>query len=320
MTTAAREEMAAKPRFARVRAIVNPKSGGNGGADDSSAAAEIEAVLDHVGVRAEVVETRSEDDARAATGEAVRSGFDVVIAAGGDGTIGTVATELLGGATALGILPRGSIMNIPRMLGIPHDMAAAAQILATGTVRTIDVGDVRGRPFFESGSVGMNAAMFREAHRFQGGERGSVLRTVWVALRYRPARMRIELDDRIVRTRALAITVANGPYTAAGMTVAPDARLDDGRFDIRIFERYSKLELVRHLVSIAFGRRRYEPRVRSYRSSFARVSSASPLPTRADSHDTGETPIEFRVRPGALRVIVPPDGLPDGAPELPSDR
>lgn len=302
-----------RPGRRRVRVILNPTAGRRGLPTPSPTAADIDALLAHVGIDADIVDGDSEDVARAAVGEAVRAGDEVIVAAGGDGTIGLVATELLGSQTALAILPLGSIMNIPRSLGIPRDLAGAAAIIATGIVVPIDVGEARGRPFFESGSVGMNAAMFREADRFQGGQRTSLFRTLWVAFRYRPARMVIELDDRLVRTRALTLTVSNGPYTGAGMTVAPDARLDDGRFDIRVFERFSKWELVRHLASIAFGRRQYVPRVSTFRSRHVRITSAHPLPARADSRDLGTTPVEFRVRPSALRVVVPRHGLPDDA-------
>jgi YegS/Rv2252/BmrU family lipid kinase len=270
----------------------------------------IVAALDAVGLDAEICVTQSPDEARALSGEAVRAGCELVLAAGGDGTIAVVASELLGTETALGVLPLGSIMNIPRMLGLPRELQAAAAVLASGVVRPIDVGETRGGPFYEAGSVGMNAAMFREARKWEEGDRASFLRTIWVAFRYRPARMRVELDDRIVQTRALTIIVSNGPYTGTGMTIAPGARLDDGRFDIRVFERFSKWELIRHLGSIAFGRRAYAPRITTYRSTFARISSRHPLPARADSRDLGSTPVEFRVRPGALRVVVPPEGLP----------
>ena len=97
------------------------------------------------------------------------------------------------------------------------------------------------------------------------------------------------------------------------MTVAPDARLDDGCFDVRVFGRFSKWELLRHLASIAFGRRRYAPPGRRTARGGS-ASPAHPLPSRADSRDLGTTPVEFSVRPRALRVIVPPDGLPIGAP------
>jgi diacylglycerol kinase (ATP) len=302
------------PTRGPIRVIFNASAGTKGGILTNGATkADIEAVLDQVGVEAEVVESGSIDQTRRLTSEAVQGGHAAVVAAGGDGTIGAVATELLNSATALGVLPHGSIMNIPRMLGIPRDLPGAAAVLANGVIRRIDVGSVRDRPFFEAGSVGMNAAIFREAQRFEAGDRGSIPRTLWAAIRYRPARMEIALEEGVVRTRALVVTVANGPYTGAGMTVAPDARVDDGRFDVTVFEHFSKLELIRHLGSIAFGRHRYVPHVSTYRSAFARISSMRPLPARADSRDLGTTPVEFRVLRAALPVIVPADGPPKGA-------
>jgi diacylglycerol kinase (ATP) len=298
-----------------IRVIFNDVSGSKGGISTNGATkADVEAVLRDVGVDAEILESSSADEARRLTAEAVQRGYAVVVAAGGDGTIGIVATELLNSGTALGVLPRGSIMNIPRMLGIPRDLSAAAAVLVCGAIRRIDVGEARGRPFFEAGSVGMNAAMFREAHRFEKGDRASIPRTIWAAIRYRPARMEIVTDNQVVRTRALVVTVANGPYTGAGMTVAPDARIDDGRLDVTIFEHFSKWELIRHLFAIAFGRHRYAPHASTYRSTYARISSVSPLPARADSRDLGTTPVEFRVLPAALPVLVPADGPRKASP------
>jgi diacylglycerol kinase (ATP) len=291
----------------RFRVIWNPSAGSKpvppgGGLD----AAGMQALMARHRLGDELVETTSEDDARAAVRSAIRDGVDVVVAAGGDGTIGLVASELLRQPIALGVLPLGTVMNVARMLGLPRDPDAAASVLATAPIRTIDVGEARGRPFFEAGSVGMNAAMFREAQRFDEGDWLSILRSVWVALRYRPARMMIELDDREARTRALMVTVSNGPYTGAGMTVAPDARLDDGLFDVRVFRGFSKPELLRHLASIAFGRRRYSPHIETHRSRRVSIRGRHPLPCRADSRDLGVTPVEFAVLPAALRVVCPP--------------
>ncbi|HEX3428548.1 MAG TPA: diacylglycerol kinase family protein [Candidatus Limnocylindrales bacterium] len=254
----------------------------------------------------ELVATRTPDEAREQAADAVRRGYDLVVAAGGDGTVDVVAEQLLDRTTALGILPLGTVMNVARSLGLPRDLDAAADVIAGGVVKPIDVGEVRGRPFFEAASVGMNAAMFREAQRFEQGDLLSIVRTIWVAFRYRPARMSIELDDRRIQTRALMVTVSNGPYTGAALTVAPEARLDDGKFDVRVFRRFSKLRLIRHLISIAFGRYRFAPEIDTARSSVVRIDSATPLPARADSRDLGSTPVELRVRPGALRAVVPP--------------
>lgn len=289
---------------ALVRVIWNGSAGAKGGLPTNlSGEADLRAMLAEYGLDDDVVASDSPDDARAATRAALAAGARIVVAAGGDGTTGTVATELLGSETALGILPLGSVMNIARSLGIPRDLGAAARVVADGATRAIDIGEVDGEPFFEAGSVGMNAAMFREANRFDDGDWSSIVRTIWVALRYRPARMTVELDDQTIHTRALMVVVANGPYTGLGMQVAPLARLDDGRFDVRVFRGFSKWELIRHLAGIAFGRYRYTPHVSTFRSTRVRITSVRPLPARADARDLGMTPVTFLVRPRALLVV-----------------
>jgi len=291
----------------RVRVIWNQGAGSKGGIPTNGCTRdELVDLMARHGLGDDIVESTSEEETRDATRQAISDGVDVVAAAGGDGTIGLVATELLGTPVALGIIPLGSVMNIPRMLGLPRDREEAASILAAAPIVPIDIGEVDGEPFYESGSVGLNAALFREAARFDQGDWLSIMRTIWVALRYRPARMVLELDGgRRIRTRALMVTVSNGPYTGAGMAVAPDARLDDGRFDVRVFRGFSKWELTRHLLSIAFGRRRYEPRISTHRSARVRVTSVHPLPCRADARDLGVTPVDFSTRAAALRVVAP---------------
>lgn len=260
-------------------------------------------VLASRGLAADVEVTESAEAAVTLARQAVREGRQIVVAAGGDGTIGALATELLDTGVTLGVLPLGSVMNIPRMLDVPRDLESAADVLARGVVRQIDVGMANGVVFYEAASVGMNASIFREVQRFSEGDYVSLPRIFWVAFRYRPARMRVELDDGEIETRALMVTISNGPYTGAGLTVAPDAELDDGRFDVRVFRHFSKFELMRHLASIAFGRRKYTPHASTYRSATVRVQSARPLPCRADSRDLGMTPLECRVKRGSLRVI-----------------
>jgi diacylglycerol kinase (ATP) len=290
----------------RVRVIWNPGAGSKAGMPTNRAGdVEIREALEAAGLPFELVSASDPEAIGAAARYALGAGASVVVAAGGDGTIALVASELLGTGVALGILPLGSVMNVPRSLGLPRDLRAAADVLAAGHIRTIDVGRVGEQRFFEAGSVGMHAAMFREANRFDDGDWSSVVRTVWVALRYRPARMELRLDDRVVRTRALMVSVAIGPYTGLAMQVAPDADLDDGRFDVRVFRGFSKGELLRHLAGIAFGRYRYAPHVSTYRSRRVAVHTAHPLPARADSHDLGHTPVTFEILPHALGVIAP---------------
>jgi diacylglycerol kinase (ATP) len=290
--------------------LVNPGSGAKAGIPTNTTTEdEVRAVMEShfPGLGADLVITESEDEAVEATRDAVAKDYDVVVAAGGDGTAGAVACELLGKETALGILPLGSVMNVARMLGIPRDLEGAAAIIATGEVHAIDVGEAKGQIFFEGGSVGLHAAVFREAQQADSdnGRYRALWATLWVLLRYRPPRMILHLDDRVLTTRALAVSVANGPYSGLGFTVSPDATPDDGLLDVVIFSRFSRTELIRHFASIAFGRRRYTAKTATYRTSWVRIEGVHPLPCRADGHDLGLTPVEYVVRPGALRVVAP---------------
>ena len=290
----------------RIRVLLNSSAGSKGGLPTNGASAdEVRAVMAACGLGDELRLTDSTEEAQRLTQEAADAGYDIVVAAGGDGTVGTVGRELLGRETALGILPLGSVMNIARMLEIPRELAGAAEVIATGQVRTIDVGVARGRVFYEGGSVGLNAAVFREAQLVDAGHYHALFAAIWTLFRYRPSRMIIHLDERVLTTRALAVTISNGPYTGLGFTVAPNARLDDGKFDVCVFSRFSRTELIRHFRSIAFGRRQYSPKVRSYRSARVQIEGVHPLPCRADADDLGTTPITYQVKPAALRVVVP---------------
>jgi diacylglycerol kinase (ATP) len=294
-----------RPIVRRCRTIYNVNAGTKGGVPLTGGSVDrVRKAMVRFGLGDDLIETADETEAAAAVRDALDSGIDTIVAAGGDGTVGAIAEHLLGTATTLGILPLGSVMNIARSLGIPRDVEAAIEIIATGRERVIDVGEVGGRAFYEGASIGLNAAVFRELTRVDEPHWRSLPRTLWVALRYRPARMVLHLDRGQVRTRALMVTISNGPYTGAGMTVAPEARLDDGLFDIRVFRGFSKWELLRHLASITFGRRRYSPGISTYRSRRVRVTTRHPLPARADNRDLGTTPVEFVTRRHALRVVV----------------
>lgn len=276
-------------------------------------------ILATSGLTARVVVTESEEAARDEIQRLIDAGERLIVAAGGDGTIGQVARELIGRDVALGILPLGSVMNIPRMLGLPRDLKEAARVLADPQVRTelIDAGEANGSVFFEAASVGLSAEMFKAAQHFEDGDWGSPLKVLWVCFRYRPARIEIMLDDgETVTTRGLMVVVANGAYTGLGLTVAPDARLDDGRFDVRVFRHFSKFELLRHMTSIMFGRRAYVPHVSTYRAAHVRIVGHRPLPCRADSQDLGTTPLECRVLTRQLKMVVGPD-YSDGRPAPP---
>jgi YegS/Rv2252/BmrU family lipid kinase len=275
----------------------------------------VRALFAGVGLEIDLAPTTSEEDAVATVARVVaEGGGQPIVAAGGDGTFRTVARALLGlraedpaSLPPLGILPLGSVMNVARSLDIPRELEGAVKVIAEGHERSIDVGEVVGwGPFLEAVAVGLHAELFAEAAALDAGDARAPFRAIRTALSYRPSRLTLELDvGRTVRTRSLVTSISNGPFAGLGFTVAPSARLDDGLLDVRVFERFSRWELVRHFWAIAAGRRRYEPRVRTLRSATVRLRGARALRVRADGDEVGTTPVEVRVRPGALRVIAP---------------
>jgi diacylglycerol kinase (ATP) len=290
----------------RTLVIWNPAAGSKAGlATNATTEDDLRRTMRTAGLGDDLFTGGSEEATRQRVRDAVVEGVELIVAAGGDGTAGLVAEEIIGTPTALGILPLGSAMNIGRSLGIPRDLDAAAEILATGEIVAVDVGRAPDGLFFEMASVGINAAVLAEAHRLAEGAWDSILGMIRAILTYRPATMTLEMDDETVETGALMVVVANTPFTGAGLTLAPEARMDDGQFDIAVYRHFSRWELTRHVLSIMAGRRRYSPKVQTHRSKRVRIAAHRPLPARADDRDLGTTPLELEVVPGVLRVMVP---------------
>ena len=280
--------------------------------------ADIERALQEAGVIGRIIPTSSEEQARQEIAKEVKAGASLIVAAGGDGTVDVVASEVLGRGVALGILPLGSVMNVARMLGVPHELPGAAQVIAARREALIDVAYANGRMFLETATVGISAAVFRHVQEWENGDRRSIYRAIREAFLYNPVSMELTFDDgERTTTRALMVTISNAPYVGVAMTVAPDARLDDGQFDVVVWEQFSKAELFRHFATIAWGRRSYSPHVSRFRSATVTVVGKSPLPTRADAQDLGTTPIECTMRSRVLKVLVGPD-YADGRVRVPA--
>lgn len=250
----------------------------------------------------DVVETRLDHPTAAELGErAIREGYDAAIAAGGDGTAGGVARALVGSNVTLGILPFGTFMNIARALDIPRDdPRAAAGLIAQGAVRTIDVGEVGGRLFFEAAGIGLDAEMFAAGRAIQRGDRGLALAALRALLRRRGERTRIEIDGRMTSHRILQAIICNGPWYGWGFTVAPDATVDDGLLDLVVFGD-SRWRVIRELIAAAVERDR-PAKGRRYRGRRITLSGTGALAVHADAELVGNLPQTFTVRPKALRV------------------
>ena len=286
----------------RALAIVNPAAGGG------TARADVDAVLDTLRTRFEtidVVETGLEHPTAAELGEqGVRDGYDAVLVAGGDGTVGAAARALVNTGVILGILPFGTYMNIARAIGIPReDQRAAAQVIVAGNVRSIDVGAVGDTLFFEASGIGLDADAFTATRAVQRGDHGYALAALGALVRRRGARVRITVDGRVRTHRILQAVVSNGPWYGWGFEVAPGARVDDGKLDLVIFGD-NKWHVLREMIAAAIDRDR-PARGRRYRGARITLSATRELSVHADGVIVGNLPQTFTVRPRALKVYAP---------------
>jgi len=205
----------------------------------------------------------------------------------------------------LGILPFGTFMNIARALDIPrNDRRAAAELIAHGSARPIDVGEVGGKLFFEAAGIGLDADMFTAGRAIQRGDRGIALGALRALLRRRAPAVRIDVDGRVRTHHVLQAVVCNGPWYGLGFTVAPDATIDDGLLDLVIFGD-NRLRVLRELIAAAVARDR-PARGRRYRGRRITLSATRELSVHADTQIVGNLPQTFTVRPKALHVYAPP--------------
>ncbi|MGH2355694.1 MAG: diacylglycerol/lipid kinase family protein [Chloroflexota bacterium] len=239
---------------------------------------------------------------------AVAEGRKLVIAAGGDGTVGEVAQALVGAETTLGVMPLGSVMNVARTLHIPRDLEAAARVIASGRTLAIDVGKTGDTYFLEAAGVGLDAGLFRFFNRLDRGvPKLDVAKAAWRFLRgLGVPRLVIDADGDRRHVRAPMVTVANSPFLGAAYAIAPEARIDDGLLDVVIFRRLSAVHVLVYLLMVAGGRPFPRPRgVETLRVRSIDVNTRRrPLPAHADGELLGTTPAHFEVAPRALRVIV----------------
>ncbi|MDQ3930861.1 MAG: diacylglycerol kinase family lipid kinase [Chloroflexota bacterium] len=311
------------PAGTRVKVIVNPASGVKGGITTNPAGPdEVRRLLGANNIEADIFETEYPRHATELAKAAIKEGYDICVACGGDGTVGEVATGLIRSKVTLGILPLGSANNVARMLHVPFDLEEAAKLLRLGEIRNVDVGRCNGRYFLETAGVGLDAALFPILNRVDKGEYIRLIDVARTFFKFRPRSVTLVLDGRAVRLRALVVLVANGPYWGYSVPLAPDAKVDDRRFDVVVFRNFSKSAFIRHVLAALLGRGAepdprnphgrnrpaHHPDIRTYRAKRVQVltSRRRPWPVHADAQARGYTPARIEVVPGALRVITGP--------------
>jgi YegS/Rv2252/BmrU family lipid kinase len=226
----------------------------------------------------------------------------------GDGLVGAIGGALAGSETPLGIVPGGRGNDLARVLGIPTDPETAAEMLAAGQTRRIDVGEVNGRRFLGIVSVGFDSEANRLANetRWLRGNLVYAYAGVRTLLGWKPARFTLALGERRERVSGYSVSVANSRAFGGGMFIAPDADLEDGEFDVVIVGEVSRLRFLGNLPKVFKGTHVEEDEVRVFRTPRLELSASRPFPVYADGEHLTELPAKLRVLPDALSVIVPP--------------
>jgi YegS/Rv2252/BmrU family lipid kinase len=282
--------------------LVNPTSGGGRAL---KLLPRVEVVLDERRVPFRVVRTKSLEHGVAKAMQAVEAG-ELPVVVSGDGMIGAIGGAMAGGEAPLGIVPVGRGNDLARVLGIPTEPEEAIEIVLAGETRTIDVGEADGKPFLGIASVGFDS----DANRIANGSRlGGNLVYAYAALRaliaWKPARFTIAIGEQRTRMEGYSVVVANNSAYGGGMYVAPDARLDDGEFDVVTIEKVGKLRFLGNLPKVFKGTHVRNDEVQVVRASHLSLSASRPFAVYADGEHLTDLPTDLRVIPHALRVLVP---------------
>jgi diacylglycerol kinase (ATP) len=251
------------------------------------------------------------------TTTAIDAGAGLVVAVGGDGTLNEVVNGAAGRDVDVATIPIGTGMDFVRTYGIPRRFDDAVRVAAEGAVRTIDAGRVHYRTwageeaerwFANVGSVGMSGAVAQRANGMSkalGGKATFFYALTRVFLEWKNTEVTVRLDDGERQGLMHDVIVANGVWHGGGMKLAPDARPDDGLFDVVLIGDVSRADFLTTAPKIYKGRHVRHAKVEVVRSRRAGVDADEPLPIEVEGEQVGTTPASFELVPGALRVRVP---------------
>jgi len=233
----------------------------------------------------------------------------VVVAFGGDGTVGDVVRGIHGTGAILGIIPAGTGNDVARNLGLPLDPTEAARVIHEGSARSVDIGLVNGVPFINNAGTGFDSRVMQIMNtgiRFARGRLAFNLAILKTIFRYPPFALTLAIDDEPERliTDALLVSVLNGRVYGAGMPAAPEASMDDGRLDVLVVRNLPKLQRLPLLIKLQHAQHIGHPSVTMLRATRLRIAATPPQPMNVDGEIRGGTPVDILCESRALKVLV----------------
>jgi diacylglycerol kinase (ATP) len=266
----------------------------------------------------EVLRTEAAGDAERLAREAVRDGADLVVAAGGDGTLNEVVNGLSDdfAKARLGLIPLGTGNDFARSIGVPDVLEEALAVLAEGTVRSVDVA----RAVIGGSGNTCRCFLNMSAGGFSGevSERASDAKDLWGPLAYMRAAIgalpelkgfltTITLNGaETLSLETYNIVISNGRYVASGIPAAPKAVLDDGLLDVMISPATTLPQLAVLIPQVLLGRHLESDLLLFRRATRVEIECDPPMAFNVDGELIGEGTARFEILPRALRMIVGP--------------
>ena len=267
----------------------------------------VKKMLDERKVKYDLQFTRSPGDATEIAHLSAKEGWDVVISIGGDGTASEIIGGLAGSNTTIGIISCGTGNDFARNLSLPTDINQAMETILSGKRRKIDVGWERDQIFVNIGSVGFVSEVTAQANAFSHlkGSLSFFIATYKALSKLKAKHVRIELDNEVIETEAVSVTVSNMKYAGGGMVFAPDTVVDDGLFDVCIIGKIGKVSLALTFPQMYKDTGPKHPALNRYRSRTVKITCDHPLDKMFDGNINGTTPLEAKILPSAVEVIIP---------------
>jgi YegS/Rv2252/BmrU family lipid kinase len=300
--------------------VVNPRS--SNGATGRRFSDIAVAVRDAIGTFEHAFTSRPMEAAELAA-RALKDGYECVVSVGGDGTVNEVVNGFFEGGrpiregAVLGVIPRGTGGDFRKSFGWTTDLREAAERLKGDGAKPLDVGRVDfvgndGREvcryFANIASAGVSGQVDYEVNRASkalGGKATFAIGSLRAMLKYRDRKVRLSLDDAPPKEHLVTtLAVANGQYFGGGMWVAPDARPDDGRFDITLWTGYRLMDFVVKSAAIYNGGHVHFPGTLRFSARKVRAESNEEVLLDIDGEQPGRLPATFEVVPGAIRLKV----------------
>lgn len=259
------------------------------------------------GLGIEILETAGPGDATRFARELVAKEESRLGVMGGDGTIREVVDSVVGSPTELAILSVGTGNDIARSLGLPcNHLAAALEISQNGQSKRVDVGMAGGRHFLSVLGVGFPAQVADESNRLKWlrGHLAFIVAIYKALWKMKPVAMEIELDNQILSQDCTSVLVLNTPFTGGGLQFAPDAKVDDGLFDIVVVGKIGKLDLMANFPRVYTGSHLKHPSFSLFKAASVDIRTEVPTAKMLDGDVCGGTPVKARILPRSLKVVI----------------